>query len=125
MAAPVAIAAPVPTQSPGSLRPATVELAEKADQDRRTAVVASWAAIHPADVPGPLYAAVVDAQRLASCVVDCAPDAALGLVTVAATCQYHPVATRGLWDGLPIASTASAALPSPSPEPSPSGSIAP
>jgi Flp pilus assembly protein TadG len=91
----------------------------KGEQDRATAVVASWTAEHPAEALGPSYALVVASAGLDGCDVDTSADDALGLVTTYATCTYAPRVTVGLWDGLPIGSAATAALPAPTPTPTP------
>lgn len=82
----------------------------KGDQDRATAVVASWAALHP----GGSWQTVA-ARLLPDCEVSVTaqdPD----LETATATCHYHPQVTHGLWDGLAISSSASAAaMPSSAP----------
>lgn len=84
---------------------AGILVATKADQDRSTAVVATWAADHP----GADWQAVAD-QELPGCDVDVATSAdPPDLVTAAATCEYLPRVTRGLWDGLPISSEETAA----------------
>lgn len=82
----------------------------KGDQDRATSVVASWAALHPGASWQP-----VAARLLPDCTVSVAGESP-DLVTATATCHYHPKATHGLWDGLAISSSESAAA-----EPSPSG----
>jgi hypothetical protein len=93
----------------------------KADQDRATAVVASWAAQRPGDESWHAVAA----HELPGCDVT-VDDSRPGLLVADATCTYQPVATRGLWDGLPISSEESAVVrepaPTPTPEPSPSAS---
>jgi hypothetical protein len=91
----------------------------KADQDRRTAVVATWAGTHPGDESWHAIAA----DQLAGCSVTEAGDGP-DLVTIDATCEYHPVATRGLWDGLPVSSSASAVLAATA-SPEPSASVVP
>lgn len=95
----------------------------KGEQDRATAVVADYAASHP----GESWQAVA-AMTLPGCDVEEAPGGPPDVITITAVCHYDPVATYGLWDGLPIGSEASAAAaptPSPSPSPSPSGSVTP
>lgn len=102
-------------------------VAEKADQDRRLAFVADWAAANPDQDWRPLAD-----DRLPGCAVELAdhPDDAADVLTLAATCQYAPIATAGLWAGLPISSEASAVVapeptPTPTPTPEPTGTVAP
>lgn len=96
--------------------------AQRAAQDRATGVVADYAADHPGDDSWNAVAA----HELAGCTVTVTTDS-LGIVTASSTCIYTPKVTAGLWQGLPIGSTADAetqtAEPSTSPEPS--ASVAP
>jgi hypothetical protein len=96
---------------------------QKGSQDRATAVVADWAADHPGDESWHAVAA----DQLPGCDVTVDEIGRPGIVTAAATCQYQPVATHGLWDGLPISSSESAVTSSPAPSasPEPSASVTP
>jgi hypothetical protein len=97
--------------------------AARAAQDRAGGVVADYAAARPGDES---WNAVAD-RELPGCDVDVTTDG-LGILTARATCQYEPVITSNLWDGLPISSEASAAIapePTPSASPDPSASTAP
>lgn len=88
---------------------ATVEsgmlVAQKGTQDRHTATLAQVVADHPDDDPAP----AVDAL-LPGCEVTVEFQEDPDLVWALSTCQYAPIATRGLWDGLPISSSESAAM---------------
>lgn len=98
-------------------------VAQKARQDGATLEAARWAAAHP-DEPATGGA---DAVGLGDCYVESDEDPDLGLITIHARCHYHPIALRGMWEGLPISSEASAAVPAGrwAPEPSASPSAAP
>ena len=88
----------------------------KGEQDRATSVVAYWAAAHPGEDPQP----VLEETGLDACIVTVEQDADVGLAIVHATCHYQPVATHGLWEGLPVSSEASAAAaPTPTPTAAP------
>ncbi|MBA3583026.1 MAG: pilus assembly protein [Gemmatimonadetes bacterium] len=99
-------------------------LTDRDAQARDTGVVADYAAANPDDASWHALAAL----RLPGCAVevDRNPPGPPGYVVASATCQYQPVATHGLWDGLPISTEAAAAdnapspvvVPSPSPSPS-------
>lgn len=96
-------------------------LATYADQGRHTGTLAQWAAYHPADVPGPSWAALT-ASEAPGCTVTESVDA-LDVVTVASTCHYTPKVTDGLgWSGLPITTTATGAI-APTVSPSPEASL--
>ncbi len=86
-----------------------VELAlviiEKADLDRRTATIAQWSA----DRPGQDWHAVANQIGLGPCDVT-VDETHPGLVTAGATCWHQPIATRGLFDGIAISSTETAAV---------------
>lgn len=95
---------------------------QKADQDRRTAVVAEWAATHP----GESWHSIAGFE-LPGCSVE-AEDGPRDVVAIGSVCTFEPLFLHGLLDGLPIASSGSAAAltdrpgPDPSEEPSPSPS---
>ena len=91
---------------------------DKAQQDRSTGVVADYAAHHPGDAS---WHAVAN-QQLPGCAVTLDDTGKPGIVTVGSVCEYHPVATRGLWDGLNVSSEESAATSDPTPEPTASPS---
>lgn len=77
-------------------------LAQKAQQDRDTAVVADYAASHPGDA----WQAIA-ARLLPSCTLDVSE--ASDLVTATSTCQYRGRVTSGLLD-VPISSSESAVV---------------
>lgn len=80
-------------------------VAQDAAQARATATVAAWAAEHPGDAGWQDVAG----RQLGGCQVTL--DASEpGLVTVSATCHYDPRITHGLWDGLPISTSETAAV---------------
>jgi hypothetical protein len=92
-------------------------LTAKAYQDRATSVVAVWAAEHPRDSSWNSIAV----RELPGCTVTVTtprPD----LIEATAICLYHPVATHGLWNGLPMTSRESANV---SPSPKPGASVSP
>ncbi len=95
---------------------------QKADQDRRTAVIADWAAAHPGDSS---WNSVANGQ-LPDCTVT-VEETRPGLWTAGASCFFSPLMLHGIWDGLPVASQASSVTPQTSEEPSPapSGTTAP
>jgi hypothetical protein len=90
-------------------------IVEKAQQDRSTAVVAEWAAENPGNEG---WNAVANTE-LPGCAVT-VTTTPKDIVIAAATCQYEPKVTVGLWPGLVIGSTESAAIRSAVPVPSPS-----
>jgi len=77
-------------------------LIAKAEQDRRTSVLAEWAAMHP----GESWNAVAN-QELKGCEV-AVNEVAHDLLQAASRCRYRPL-TIGTWADLPISSRAIAA----------------
>lgn len=87
----------------------------KMNVDRETGVVADWAARHPGDES---WHAVANAQ-LPGCDVILEDSGKPGVVTIGSRCQYQPVATHGLWDGLPVSSEESSVTADPTPTDTP------
>ncbi len=84
-------------------------LGTRDEQARNTGVVADYAAAHPDNNSWESVANRV----LPGCEVEDESDPGHDVRTFRATCQYNPVATHGLWDGLPISTEANAATTNP------------
>ena len=98
-------------------------LITKADQDRATAVIAQWAAMHP----GESWNSVAN-KELPECTVE-VKESSPDLLEATSRCLYSPKVLVGfpIFSGLPISSHETAALPKkdPSPDPSPSPAASP
>lgn len=91
-------------------------LIAKADQDRTTAVIAQWAALHP----GESWNSVAN-KELPGCTVD-VRESSPDLVEAASRCQYNAKVLVGfpIFSGLPISSHETAAVVKKSPSVGPS-----
>lgn len=96
-------------------------LIQKADQDRRTATIATWAASRPGDES---WHAIAESE-LHGCTVTLDDTGRPGIVHVGAVCTFEPIGLHGVWDGLLISSEASAVVLTPEPSPTPSSSPSP
>ncbi len=96
----------------------------KAAQDRDTATVAAWVAVHPSEAPGPVVGRL---DSLRGCDLEVSLDDDLGIVTATASCRYEPLVTKGLrvFDNTVITSTEVFALTAPEPSASSPSSPSP